>query len=803
MCLLPLIRLFVVVRVLVMILLMSPVAIVASSSMADAQEPPDTNYDEDAVPPYHLPNPLICFDGREITTPEQWWSTRRPEILEAFAENLYGQTPRIQTTLRAERRVADFELEDGTGFCRQVRIHLFDQAGTSIDQAAAPWIDVLMFIPAVAAPDSGTDVPVFLGLNYGNQGVSADPRILPSRNSHCSAGEHAHRWPVASILRRGYAVACFHGGDIELDPHGSGCRFTPDGWSGGIRSYVMKSENRAELLPNEWGSIGAWAWGLSRVQDYLMTDPEIDDARTIVFGHSRTGKTALWAAAQDPRFAMAISNNSGQGGASLARRRFGETVAASFSLSGFWYCRNYERFGNNEANLPVDSHELIGLIAPRPVYVASAEEDLWADPRGEFLAAYHAGPVYELLGKSALGSIETPPTNSSVGVSVGYHVRTGDHEITEYDWSRYLDFADRHLRRRRVLYNFDGDSCLSTRAGSKGPVDVNEDDVRRLIEEVAYKGSRVDTIFVCINAQAMYYPTMVGTMRGTLSTDAERESWPASEKQRFKNMDSFFRRGVDPYAIMLAESKRKGREALLTFRMNDDHGNDFLRTQFQADHPEWKLGTNPERLDGAMDFTHDEVRDYTYQLIKEAVQRYDCDGIELDFNRFPGFFRELNTEERVVRMNALVERIRKLLDELGDRRNRRYALSVRVPSNFGQAPPTPETARLIGCDVAGWTKAGWVDFVSVSEFLFERGDLPIHAWKSAITTVPVYGGIECTRGSGAGNLSAAEYRAAAGALMSQGSDGVYLFNFFTSREEGQNAYEPPFEVLSDLGVHSE
>lgn len=359
--------------------------------------------------------------------------------------------------------------------------------------------------------------------------------------------------------------------------------------------------------------------------------------------------------------------------------------------------------------------------------------------------------------------------------------------------------ADSGQRQRRVLYNLDGDSCMTTRAGSKGPVSIGVDDLKRLIEEVAYDGSQVDTILVCINAQVTYYPTRVGTLRGTHSTPEERAKWPASEKQRFANMEAFFDSGVDPYAVMLAEAKSRGREALLSYRMNDDHGNDFLRTAFLAEHPEWRLGTEQYRGSGAMDFARTEVREYTLALIEEAVRRYDCDGIELDFNRFPNFFKGGTTEERVATMNGLVERARDIVDQVGSERGRKLALAVRVPSNYGRTPPTPETARQVGCDVPAWAANGWVDFVSVSEFLHERGDLPIAEWKRAITNVPVYGGIECTRGGGEKNLTAEEYRAAAKKLWADGADGVYLFNFFTSREGGAEAYEPPFEVLQGLG----
>ena len=753
------------------------------------QEPADTNYDESKVPRYVLPDPLVCFDGRKVTDAAMWRDVRRPEIVRAFAEHIYGRTPEVKTSLNFEVTASEGNALDGLAVRKEVRIRLFDAAD-------APWIDLLLYLPNKARGP----VPAFLGLNYGNQGVHPDPQITPSRNAVCGRGEHAHRWPLELLLQRGYAVASFHGGDIELDRHGSGCRFTTDGWKKGIRNYVMQQADRSELAADEWGSIGAWAWGLSRALDYLETDSSIDAKRVAVFGHSRTGKTALWAGAQDKRFALVVSNNSGQGGAALARRRYGESVKASYSLSGIWYCRNYEKYGHNESALPVDAHLLIASIAPRPVYVASAEKDRWADPRGEFLAARHAEPAYQLFGRTGVGVEEMPAVNHPVGHCVGYHIRSGDHEITSYDWQQYLDFADKHLRRRRVLYNFDGDSCLSTKANSKGPVPVTVDDVKRLIEEVAYQGSRVDTVLVCINAQVMYYPTRVGTMRGAHSTPEERAKWPASEKQRFANMKAFFDAGVDPYAIILAETKRRGREALLTFRMNDDHGVDFLRTKFLADHPDWRLGTKQYQGSGAMDFGREEVRDYTFRLIEEAVRRYDCDGIELDFNRFPRFFKDGETDERVAKMNTLVERVRGMLDKVGRERGRRLILGVRVPSNFGDPPPTPETARQIGCDVPAWAKRGWVDYVAVSEFLFERGDLPIEQWQQAITAVPVYGGIECTGGGGQKNLTADEYRRAATKLIGKGADGVYLFNFFTSREGGENAYEPPFQVLDKLGV---
>ena len=335
---------------------------------------------------------------------------------------------------------ADAKALGGLATRRQVRV-LLD--GTE----SGPGFDLLLYAPN-AAP---RPVPAFLGLNFGgNHSVGPDqsirlpkswmregPGVVDHRATEAGRGTGAAAWPVERILDRGYALATAYYGDVEPDH--------PDGWRDGVRARIGPG-TAGRFLPDDWGAIGAWAWGLSRALDYLATDGDVDSRRVAVIGHSRLGKTALWAGAQDERFAMVVSNDSGEGGAALARRRFGETTARITSVFPHWFCFRYREYADREHELPVDQHELLALVAPRPLYVASATEDLWADPRGEFLAAKAAEPVYRLLGAEGLRIEDLPSPDRPVGATIGYHRRTGPHALTAYDWEQYLDFADRLLR---------------------------------------------------------------------------------------------------------------------------------------------------------------------------------------------------------------------------------------------------------------------------------------------------------------------------------------------------------------------
>ncbi|MFN4180699.1 MAG: acetylxylan esterase, partial [Armatimonadota bacterium] len=370
---------------------------------------PDVIYDEAKVPPYTLPDPLVCLDGTKVTTPELWRTKRRPEILELFRTHMYGKAP-IGKPVEMTFEVFDLDKNalNGKATRKQVRI-LFT------GKPDGPNMDLLIYLPN----DVKRPVPVFLLLNFfGNHAIHPDPaiRIKPVwfKGKQVTPSEDSRgrdrSIPVEKILTRGYGIATAYYGDIAPDFPGS--------FQHGVFAVFDKlfGEKRP---PDAWGAISAWAWGLSRALDYFEVDKDIDAKRVVVLGHSRLGKTALWAGAQDERFAIVISNNSGCGGAALSRRRFGETVALINSAFPHWFCENFKRYNGRENELPIDQHMLVALIAPRPVYIASADEDLWADPRGEFLAAKFADPVYKLLGTKGLPAQEMPALNQPVMGTIG------------------------------------------------------------------------------------------------------------------------------------------------------------------------------------------------------------------------------------------------------------------------------------------------------------------------------------------------------------------------------------------------
>ena len=409
------------------------------------QDRPGINYDEAKANSLPIPDMLTCVDGTKVTTKEQWLEKRRPELLKLFESEVYGRTP-YGKPARIETKVLSVDNRALGGKATQFRVRLSYRKLEAKD-AYASHADLLLYVPS----NLKRPAPVFVSLNFGgNHSTTEDPGIpisdawfrndkdgnyVDNKATEKSRGSSVRRWPYAEIIARGYAVCTAYYGDFDPD--------YDDGFQDGVHPlYYHNGKTKPE--PDEWGSIGAWAWGLSRMADYLQNVTEIDGTKLIVVGHSRLGKAALWAGAQDNRFGIVISNDSGAGGAALSKRIYGETVGVLNKNFPHWFCDNFNKYSDNEKDLPVDQHELIALMAPRPVYIASATEDNWADQKGEFLGGKLAEPVYALFGLKGLG-VEAPPApDTSVGEAIGYHSRTGKHDILLYDWEQYMNFADKH-----------------------------------------------------------------------------------------------------------------------------------------------------------------------------------------------------------------------------------------------------------------------------------------------------------------------------------------------------------------------
>lgn len=368
----------------------------------------------------------------EISSQRQWEKVHRPAIYNFFETEVYGRMPDKKVPIRYEL-LTQGEALAGKAVRREVAMH--------IEGMASPVL-ILMYIPA----DAQGPVPAFLGMNFkGNHQINADPEITISVNapkgkelgSDPERGAATSRWPLEMLMDNGYALVTIYRGDVDPD--------FDDGFQNGVHP-LFYAEGQSAPKADEWGTIGAWAWSLSRVMDYLEQDKDIDQKRVAVIGHSRLGKTSLWAGATDPRFAIVISNDSGCGGAALSMRKHGETVEAINKSFSHWFCDNYNAYRNNEEALMVDQQGLLALIAPRPLYVASAVEDDWADPEGEYLAALYASPVYELYGKQGLASPMPAVDSPLIEGDVAYHIRRGGHDINLYDWTQYVRFADKYFK---------------------------------------------------------------------------------------------------------------------------------------------------------------------------------------------------------------------------------------------------------------------------------------------------------------------------------------------------------------------
>jgi hypothetical protein len=362
-----------------------------------------------------LPDPLLTSAGKRVTTAAEW-PARRAELVEVFAHQVYGRAPVGRPDgMTITVTEAASGVMGGAADRRQLRLGWKGPGGEG-------GMNIVLFVP------TKREKPVGCFLLICNRPLD---NIDPTRE------KKSPFWPAEAMIARGYAIAAFHNADIDPDKH--------DGFKDGVHGvFDAPGKPRAD---DAWATIAAWAWGASRAIDALVEQPGIDAKRIAVVGHSRGGKTALWCGAQDERVALTISNNSGCSGAAITRGKEGERVAKINASFPHWFTTTYKQWNERENDMPFDQHQLIASIAPRLVYVASATEDAWADPKAEFRACVEAAPVWALFEQRGFPVTTFPAPESPLHDGrIGYHLRTGKHDLTEYDWLRYADFADRHWK---------------------------------------------------------------------------------------------------------------------------------------------------------------------------------------------------------------------------------------------------------------------------------------------------------------------------------------------------------------------
>jgi hypothetical protein len=393
------------------------------------------NYDESLVGAYTLPDPLLLANGKVVRDAKTWTEQRRPEIVRLFEENQYGRAPGRPPSMSFDVFDPGTPAMDGKALRKQVTVYF------SADKSG-PKEDLVVYLP----PYAHKPVPLLLCLNFSpNAGIFNDPTVKlgevwgrDKTKIPATRGVGIGKINIDNLLAKGFGVAGIYYGDIDPDFLG--------GVPLGVRKLYLK-RGQTEPAPDEWGAIGAWAWGLSRAIDYLETDKSVDAKRIGIYGVSRLGKTVMWAGAHDTRVALVIASCSGEGGAALSRRDYGETIAHLTEPTRFPYqfCANYAKYAKHVDELPVDAHMLVALIAPRPVLLQTGDTDFWSDPKGEFLAAVAAEPVFSLFGKQGLGTNRMPAAGEPILHTIGYYMHAGGHGTLPDDWGQFLKFMEMHL----------------------------------------------------------------------------------------------------------------------------------------------------------------------------------------------------------------------------------------------------------------------------------------------------------------------------------------------------------------------
>ena len=414
-------------------------AILASSSaFASAARAEDFPPVSGLKPVAELPDALTMFDGRPVASRDQWRKERRPELIRLFQHYMYGVPPAAPKAIDTVIERIDPGYFGGKATKKEVAI--------SYGPPGAPKIQLLVVIPHRPAGPK----PVFLGINFcGNHALLEDPAItlpavwmpqscagcIDNRATEAGRGTQKDVWAVEQTIDRGYALACFYNGDVDPDRND---------FADGIHPFYT-APGQTTRGPHDWGTIAAWAFGMQRAVDYLVTDRDIDKTRIAAVGHSRLGKTALLAGALDERIALVIPHQAGCGGTAPSRHEVGEQVRQINDRFPHWFCDEFKKFNDQVERLPFDQHCLVALCAPRPVLLSNAAEDTWADPDGQFRVLQAADPVYRLLGSTGLDGRAMPEPDRLLDTPLGYYIRPGKHSMTTGDWKIFLDFADRHL----------------------------------------------------------------------------------------------------------------------------------------------------------------------------------------------------------------------------------------------------------------------------------------------------------------------------------------------------------------------
>jgi hypothetical protein len=398
------------------------------------------NYTESNVAPYSLPDPLKLANGQPVSDAQTWLTQRRPELLKLFESQVYGQIPSTAPKVTWEVASTDPAALNGTAIQKNLTARLGPDG---------PTFNVTLYTPANAT----RPVPVLLNItfNFGggaggrargpatNRAATTSPATPPAARAGRGPASPPRGTP-AELIAAGFAHATIFHNTIETDSDGQP--------NISIARKAALAPGQSAPAPHEWGSIAAWAWGISRFIDHLETDPSVDARRVAIYGVSRLGKTVLWAGANDPRIACIVASCSGEGGAALARRNYGETVAHLVAPTRYPYqfAANYAQYARDPSTLPVDTHMLLALLAPRPVLLVTGDTDRWSDPKGEFLAAIAAEPVYKLLNKRALETTTFPNPGQRIGHDLSFFMHAGGHGTLPADWNTILPFLTEHLR---------------------------------------------------------------------------------------------------------------------------------------------------------------------------------------------------------------------------------------------------------------------------------------------------------------------------------------------------------------------